>query len=65
MAMFDALAGGPGLELAAVPPEPENVRLANEKEALGFYLTGHPLAQFQNELETFGTVQSAAGAAPA
>ncbi len=34
-------------------PEPENVRLAHEKEVLGFYLSGHPLAQFQNLLTTF------------
>ena len=29
--------------------------LANEKEVLGFYLSGHPLARFQSELNLFST----------
>jgi len=57
--MFDSLGADPVMELGAVPPEPENVRLVNEKEALGFYLTGHPLAQVQELLQTFGTVTTA------
>jgi DNA polymerase-3 subunit alpha len=30
-------------------------RLKREKEALGFYITGHPLARFQKEIERFTT----------
>jgi len=35
--------------------ESEKIRLADEKEALGFYLTGHPLAQHQDLLRAFST----------
>ncbi|MFN8392639.1 MAG: DNA polymerase III subunit alpha [Bdellovibrionota bacterium] len=35
---------------------PVNIRLAHEKEALGFYLSGHPLEKFRNELSGLGTV---------
>jgi len=31
----------------------EHELLANEKEVLGFYLSGHPLARFQTELNLF------------
>jgi DNA polymerase-3 subunit alpha len=41
------------------PPEgdewPENVLLANEKEALGFYITGHPLARHSAAIKRFAT----------
>jgi DNA polymerase-3 subunit alpha len=30
-------------------------KLAREKEALGFYITGHPLARFKNEIAQFAT----------
>jgi DNA polymerase-3 subunit alpha len=33
-----------------VPEWRENLRLAYEKEALGFYITGHPLARYEMEL---------------
>lgn len=33
----------------------ERELLANEKEVLGFYLSGHPLARFQSELNLFTT----------
>jgi DNA polymerase III subunit alpha len=33
---------------------PERVRLAFEKEALGFYLTGHPLEGFEKEVRRYG-----------
>jgi DNA polymerase III subunit alpha len=61
--MFEGLGAGTAMELGAVPPEPEPVRLANEKEALGFYLSGHPLAQHQDVLRTFNTVTTAGLAA--
>jgi DNA polymerase-3 subunit alpha len=42
------------------PPDveewPLSVRLGNEKEALGFYLTGHPLKQYEAELGRAGVV---------
>jgi len=34
---------------------PENVLLANEKEALGFYITGHPLARHSAAIKRFAT----------
>jgi DNA polymerase-3 subunit alpha len=35
-------------------PWPEAQQLAFEKEALGLYLSGHPLDRFSNELQIFG-----------
>ncbi len=34
---------------------PINIKLAHEKEALGFYLSGHPLEKFKAELKRLGT----------
>ena len=49
---------------------PERVRLAFEKEALGFYLTGHPLQGYEKEARRYASatcaaVASAAAFAPA
>ncbi len=38
---------------------PENVLLANEKEALGFYITGHPLARHSAAIKRFATCDTA------
>ena len=38
-----------------IPEWPVNVRLAYEKEALGFYLSGHPLEKFRRDLERLGS----------
>ncbi len=38
-------------ELPAIEEWGESDRLRREKEALGFYITGHPLAKFKSELE--------------
>ncbi|HET8796103.1 MAG TPA: DNA polymerase III subunit alpha, partial [Thermoanaerobaculia bacterium] len=35
------------------PEWPEDERLRNEKETLGFYITGHPLNKFAEELKLF------------
>ena len=35
-------------------PWAEALQLAGEKEALGFYMSGHPLERFAAELKTFG-----------
>src|SRR3989338_8459890 len=32
---------------------PENEKLINEKEMLGFYVTGHPLERYQKELKSY------------
>ncbi len=34
-------------------PWPEALKLAHEKETLGFYITGHPLRQHQSELASY------------
>lgn len=52
------LFGGDGME--SVPLEPsepwsESVQLANEKETIGFYITGHPLRRFSEDLSKFAS----------
>ncbi len=42
-----------------VPPWTEADRLAKEKEVLGFFISGHPLERFRQEVELFGTRTSA------
>jgi DNA polymerase III subunit alpha len=39
-----------------LPEWPVNVKLAHEREALGFYLSGHPLEKFQRELVRMGSI---------
>jgi len=39
---------------SSVPEWPVNIKLAHEKDALGFYLSGHPLEKFRFELQRFG-----------
>ncbi len=41
--------------LPEVPPWPDRDRLAGEKEALGFYLSGHPLDALRERLEEVAT----------
>ena len=43
------------LELPNVAPLPDSERLTREKEILGFYISGHPLAPFRAECELFAT----------
>jgi DNA polymerase-3 subunit alpha len=46
---------GPGaIPLPDAPPWPEAQQLAFEKEALGLYMSGHPLERFGDELKAFG-----------
>lgn len=40
-----------GYKLPDVREWPENILLANEKEALGFFITGHPLARFSEDIK--------------
>lgn len=45
-------AGGAG---GGVEDWPEHTLLANEKEVLGFYMSGHPLARYRKELKSYTT----------
>jgi DNA polymerase-3 subunit alpha len=47
------------LTLPEVPAWTEAERLAKEKEVLGFFISGHPLERFREEVELFGTRTSA------
>jgi DNA polymerase III subunit alpha len=42
-------------QLPDVPPWTEAERLAKEKEVIGFFISGHPLERFRDEVELFGT----------
>jgi DNA polymerase-3 subunit alpha len=42
------------IPLPAAAPWTEAQQLAFEKEALGFYMSGHPLERFSGDLKTFG-----------
>jgi len=46
---------GASPQLRAAPEWPEDERLRYEKETLGFYITGHPLNQYNDELRLFAT----------
>jgi DNA polymerase III subunit alpha len=61
-----SLFGGGGAMAASLQPEraqpaapepewPEDQKLAFEKETLGFYITGHPLNQFSDDLKIFAS----------
>ncbi|MFH1687067.1 MAG: OB-fold nucleic acid binding domain-containing protein [bacterium] len=41
--------------LPDIPPWSSSDRLANEKEMLGYYVSGHPLQQYRDELQFFTT----------
>jgi DNA polymerase III subunit alpha len=45
--------------LPEVPMWPETDRLAREKEVLGFFISGHPLDKFADELALFADVNTA------
>ncbi len=50
--------GGEGPPLPEVPRFPEPTLLTFEKETLGFYLSSHPLAQYEHLLERFATARA-------
>jgi len=65
--LFDDLFAGPGAAgeaamsapeppLADVPPWPYNLALQREKEFLSFYISGHPLDRFHDEIRGFATI---------
>ena len=54
---------GPGLArqappLPQIPDWPEAERLAREKEALGFFISGHPLDRFRDVVQAYGQVNT-------
>ncbi len=52
--LFGGSAGAAeAFELARVPPWSERERLLNEKQSLGFYLSGHPFDAYRDELRRF------------
>jgi DNA polymerase-3 subunit alpha len=42
------------VELPEVPPWTEGERLAREKEVIGFFISGHPLERYREEVALFG-----------
>ncbi|MGI9190358.1 MAG: DNA polymerase III subunit alpha, partial [Longimicrobiaceae bacterium] len=60
--LFDALLGAESTSSVGMEPPPlpdvlrwqESERLAREKEILGFFISGHPLDKFREEVELFG-----------
>ncbi|HET9438617.1 MAG TPA: DNA polymerase III subunit alpha, partial [Longimicrobiales bacterium] len=65
--LFDALLGGsasapvarPAPTLPDVPRWPEAERLTREKEVLGFFISGHPLEKYRDEVRIFDRVNTA------
>ncbi|HWP84046.1 MAG TPA: OB-fold nucleic acid binding domain-containing protein, partial [Terriglobia bacterium] len=53
-----AVSAAESARLPDAPPWEEARVLAGEKEMLGFYLTGHPMRQYQEKLRDLGTVRS-------
>ena len=53
------LQNGPGglVDLPDIPEWSKAERLRREKEGLGFYITGHPLDSFKDEINRFGVCQ--------
>jgi DNA polymerase-3 subunit alpha len=61
--LFDLLgeaedAGARGESYPDIPPWPSTELLAFEKEALGFYLTGHPLTHFEEMMRRYGIMDT-------
>ncbi len=43
----------PSVSYAKVAPWPDELRLAGEKDTLGWYISGHPIARYEEELSQF------------
>jgi DNA polymerase-3 subunit alpha len=56
---IDAAEPHPDPVLPEVPRWPEAERLAREKEVLGFFISGHPLEKFRDEVRLFDRVSTA------
>ena len=61
ISLFGASDTAPSLprRMGKLPEWPVNQRLAFEREALGFYISGHPLEKYRAVLKQLGTVTSA------
>jgi DNA polymerase-3 subunit alpha len=64
MSLMDVLEAGAGEDmrprkLPEAVPWADGVALAKEKEVLGMYISGHPLARYEKELRTFATATTA------
>ena len=60
--LFGGGGGGGGAGSLNIPRRdewPERVRLEKEKEAVGFYITGHPMAAYKAEIESVTTATTA------
>ncbi len=53
--IFDSLDGHKEPALPDVPEWKESQLLANEKESIGFYISGHPLAAFEEAMKRYAT----------
>ncbi|HET6879353.1 MAG TPA: OB-fold nucleic acid binding domain-containing protein, partial [Pirellulales bacterium] len=58
----DSPTTGTSVTLPDVPEWSERERLAAEKEVLGFYLSSHPLAEYQSTFDTYCTHNTATAA---
>ena len=59
--IFDLMSGGAEAaapELPGVPLWSESDRLSFEKDAIGFYITGHPLSDYQDQIKRLGTLDT-------
>jgi DNA polymerase-3 subunit alpha len=57
-AFTQAASQAQAVELPDVPPWCEADMLAYEKETLGFYITGHPLSRFKDEIKRFSNLDT-------
>jgi DNA polymerase III subunit alpha len=53
--IFDSMDDKKDLDLPNIPEWKENQLLAFEKESMGFYVSGHPLAAFQEDMKRYST----------
>jgi len=53
--IFDSMEGNKELPLPDVPEWKESQLLAYEKESVGFYISGHPLAAFEADIKRYAT----------
>jgi DNA polymerase-3 subunit alpha len=53
--IFDSMEGHKEIGLPDVPEWKESQLLAHEKESVGFYISGHPLAAFEADIKRYAT----------
>jgi len=53
--IFDSMDGSREIALPDVPEWKESQLLAHEKESVGFYISGHPLAAFEADIKRYAT----------